>query len=91
MKKANEYISQYDHIFTTLARTLPLFVIEKLIKQVQIDTIKETVKLCAEKAKTMIDNSSYCGNTGSEYAPDIIINKESILQVSKQLEKEISD
>lgn len=61
----------------------------KAIKTAQIDAIDATAKRCAEEATTMDDPNSYCGNTGSEYLPDIIVNKQSILQVAEQLKKEL--
>ena len=45
------------------------------------EACKQTLELAAEKAKTKYDDSSYCGNTGSEYEADIIVNKQSILNV----------
>ena len=53
------------------------------IKLAQIDAIDATIKLCAEKATTMDDPRSYCGNTGSEYPPDTIVINQSILNLEQ--------
>ena len=59
------------------------------IRIAQEDAIRAAVKECANKAKTCNDPHSYCGNTGSEYPPDIIVNKQSILSVADRLIKEL--
>jgi len=40
---------------------------------------EKQAKVISEKAKTMNDPNSYCGNTGSEYPPDVVVDKDSIL------------
>jgi hypothetical protein len=47
---------------------------------------KQLLELAAENAKTKYDENSYCGNTGSEYEPDIIVDKQSILDTLNQVE-----
>lgn len=59
------------------------------IRIVQEDAIRATVKECADKARTCNDPYSYCGNTGSEYPPDIIVDKQSILSVADKLIKKL--
>lgn len=39
----------------------------------------EQARVIIEKARTMNDPDSYCGNTGSEYPPDVIVDRNSIL------------
>ena len=41
--------------------------------------VEAALKAASEKAKIINDPDSYCGNTGSEYPPDQIISKDSIL------------
>jgi len=82
MKKAFEYLKDFI--------TEPNFEqIEGLIKKAQRDAIKETTKKCAENARTCIDPYSYCGNTGSEYPPDVIVDKQSIFLIADKLIKEL--
>lgn len=59
------------------------------VRIAQEDAIRATVKKCANKAKTCNDPNSYCGNTGSEYPPDIIVDKQSILSVADRLIKKL--
>ena len=59
------------------------------IRIAQEDAIRATVKKCADKARTCTDPYSYCGNTGSEYPPDIIVDKQSILSVADKLIKKL--
>lgn len=59
------------------------------IRIAQEDAIRATVKECADKARTCNDPYSYCGNTGSEYPPDIIVDKQSILSVADRLIKKL--
>ena len=63
--------------------------ITECIRIAQEDAIRATVKECANKAKTCNDPNSYCGNTGSEYPPDIIVDKQSILSVADRLIKKL--
>ena len=51
------------------------------------NAIKKACHTCADSATTMIDPNSYCGNTGSEYEPDIIVNRKSIIAVADKLKK----
>ena len=59
------------------------------IRIAQEDAIRATVKECADKARTCNDSYYYCGNTGSVYPPDIIVDKQSILSVADRLIKEL--
>ena len=50
-----------------------------------MDLSKQVLKLAAENAEIINDPNSYCGNTGSEYPPDEIVSKQSILDTIKQI------
>ena len=54
-----------------------------IVKSAMIEFAKfhciEQAKVISEKARTMDDINSYSGNTGSEYPPDTIVDKDSIL------------
>jgi hypothetical protein len=56
----------------------------------QLNAMKEAcqqvLELAAENARIIDDPNSYCGNTGSEYPPDQIVSKQSILDTIKQVE-----
>lgn len=41
--------------------------------------VKAALKAASEKAKIIDDPTSYTGNTGSEYLPDQIVSRKSIL------------
>lgn len=41
--------------------------------------VKAALEAASEKARIINDPNSYCGNTGSEYPPDQIVSKYSIL------------
>lgn len=41
--------------------------------------VKAALEAAADKAKVVDDPYSYCGNTGSEYPPDQVVDKNSIL------------
>lgn len=43
------------------------------------------LELAAENAIIINDPNSYCGNTGSEYFPDQIVSKQSILKTINQI------
>jgi hypothetical protein len=47
---------------------------------------QKTLELAAENAVIINDPKSYCGNTGSEYPPDQIVDKQSILNTINQIE-----
>ena len=55
------------------------------MKNALYEVCKQVLELASENARTMDDPNSYCGNTGSEYPPDIIVNKQSILNTIKQV------
>ena len=96
MRKAEEII--LDHYGCTSLEELHDYLgkedisvkmIIECIRIAQEDAIRATVKECADKARTCNDPYSYCGNTGSEYPPDIIVDKQSILSVADRLIKEL--
>ena len=96
MRKAEEII--LDHYGCTSLEELCNYLgkedisvkmLVECIKIAQEDAIRTTVRKCANKAKTCNDPNSYCGNTGSEYPPDIIVDKQSILVVADKLIKEL--
>ena len=41
--------------------------------------VKAALEAAVNKATIMNDHNSYCGNTGSEYPPNQIVDKDSIL------------
>lgn len=49
------------------------------------EAVEQAINLAADTARTMDDPYSYCGNTGSEYPPDTIVDRESIRKVLEQL------
>jgi predicted P-loop ATPase/GTPase len=57
---------------------------ERLMNGIK-DVCEKTLELAAENAKIIDDPNSYCGNTGSEYPPDEIVSKQSILDTIKQV------
>jgi hypothetical protein len=89
MKKAEEYMKKFWSPDTDDNTT-----IIDIIKQAQIDAIDATVKKCAKKATvTYIDLTS---DEVFDYTDvliddnvDIIVNKQSILQVAEELKKEL--
>jgi hypothetical protein len=56
------------------------------VKRIMIEFGKQLLKLAANNAKIIEDPNSYCGNTGSEYPPDKIVSKQSILDTINQIE-----
>lgn len=96
MRKAEEII--LDHYGCTSLEELrdylgkeniSVTMLVECIRIAQEDAIRATVKECADKVRTCNDPYSYCGNTGSEYPPDIIVDKQSILSVADKLIKEL--
>lgn len=57
----------------------------QMIKEISIEAIRQALDLAAENAKMMDDPYSYCGNTGSEYPADQIIDRQSIRDTIKQI------
>jgi uncharacterized protein YaaQ len=53
------------------------------MEEMLIDAYNEALEDAAKKATICEDPNSYCGNTGSEYPPDLIVNKQSILKLKK--------
>lgn len=97
-------IKEQDYKFWYDANKQLLDQMVTAIKQVQIDAINETVKRCAERAK--INRKGYFESTTEEvllgldvYISDEddrpsfidVIDKQSILQVAKELKKEFED
>lgn len=60
------------------ADALQLLVINVANKHA-LNHTKAALKAAADKAKVVDDPYSYCGNTGSEYPPDQVVDKDSIL------------
>lgn len=58
----------------------------ELIHDIAKEACRQALELAAENATTIDDPDSYCGNTGSEYPPDIIVNKQSIINTINQVE-----
>jgi len=63
--------------------------ITKLVEKVQIEMLEYAVNKAANNSRTMDDPYSYTGNTGSEYPPDIIVDKQSILKTIDEIKKEL--
>ena len=84
MKDPKEYLMQtfYNGIFIEL-HSGDIDDVVDIMKQVQVDAYNEALEDAAKKATTCEDPNSYCGNTGSEYPPDLIVNKQSILRLKK--------
>ena len=96
MRKAKEIIlthygcTSLEELYDYLGKEdISVKMIIECIKIGQEDAIRATVKECADKARTCNDPYSYCGNTGSEYPPDIIVDKQSILSVADRLIKKL--
>ena len=79
MKKAEKYVDGWTFHGKITKQTLI-----NLVKQVQEDAIKETVKMCAENAKTKPVNSGH----SLIWSPDNL-DKQSILSVADNLIAEI--
>ncbi len=56
------------------------------VKATMLEFGKQLLELAAENVEIIDDPNSYCGNTGSEYPPDQIVSKQSILDTIKQVE-----
>ena len=84
MRKAEDYIieKETDHLADQYYSKSDII---GWIKQAQIDAIEEAVKRCAENAETMVinDTDPYC------FDGDIVIDKQTILQVADKLKKEL--
>jgi hypothetical protein len=99
MKKAEDFIEEIGHgLYTSycvknknneFTVVMSIENAKKAIKLAQKDAIRETVIICARNARTCDDLNSYCGNTDSEYPPDIVVDKQSILKVAEKLIKEL--
>ena len=82
MKKVDDYIIDFwgtlkDGI-TKDGRYVSDYDIKLVLKQLQIDTIKETCRICARKAKTtskQLDDSTW----------EVFINRDAILEVADEL------
>jgi N-acetylmuramoyl-L-alanine amidase CwlA len=53
------------------------------IKLIQKNAYNQAIEDAANRARTIEDESDYYGNTGSEYPADIIVDKDSILNLKK--------
>ena len=87
MKKTEEYLKLMhakDFNPSSLGEAIKL-----VIKQVQIDAIKETCEMCSNEAETYeynhLDACSECGHTAT------YVDKNSILSVADKLIKELED
>lgn len=91
MKKAYEYLDEIESVEFNQSDDIfhRNLVVEELIKRIQLETIEETCRICAEKAKAEV-KYEYSGNTGSEYCDTYaIVNKDSILNCLEILKKEL--
>lgn len=83
MKKAYEYLDEIESI--EFPQSDDMFhrnsVVEKLIKQIQEDVIRETVQECAENAEIEEYDEHF------QYSPHV--NKNSILSIADKLIKEL--
>ena len=82
MKKAEEYIKEWGYSYV-----IPSRVLAAIIKQVQIDTIDETVKSCAKNAKAkygyeLDKHGVHCNLT-------FYVDNQSIILVADELKKEL--
>jgi len=50
------------------------------LKKFALFHVKEALEKATEKARIIPDPNSYCGNTGSEYPPDDMVDKKSIIE-----------
>jgi len=80
MKKAEEYIKEWS-----FSDVIPTRELAAIIKQVQIDTIDETVKSCAKNAKAKygyeLDKNGVHGNW------TFYVDNQSIISVADELKK----
>ena len=85
MKKTEEYFKELrfnaDHHLGLGDVRLTIAQQEELVKQVQLDAIEETVKLCAENARM--------GNTENGIYTVFEVSKQSILDCAEILKKEL--
>lgn len=86
MKRSNEYFEWFkfdrDHHLGLGDVRLTIAEQEELIKQIQLDTVEETVKLCAKNAKIMCLNA---------WQGEYIVDEQSILDCTEILKKEIDE
>ena len=74
-----ETIPTADDVYHSIKGEYPDHNSEKAMVEFAKLHVAAALKEASEKATTIIDNNSYCGNTGSEYDPEIIVDKNSIL------------
>jgi hypothetical protein len=53
----------------------------ELIEKIQKETYNQAIDDAIENVRTCDDPYVYTGNTGSEYPPDIVVDKESLLKL----------
>ena len=70
-------------------QVIPITDAKAAIKFAIIDAIKETVKECAEKARTKEDRSYWSGQVWDDGPLPIIVDKNSILSIADKLIKEL--
>lgn len=98
IKTAEKYLKKYegeivdaigDNFYQTVSYQIHEEIIKDIIKQAQLDMLEYAVNKAANNSRTMDDPYSYTGNTGSEYPPDIIVDKQSILKTIDEIKKEL--
>lgn len=93
MRKAYEYLDEIESV--KFNQSDDIFhrnsVIEELIKRIQLETIEETCKVCAEKAKTKSNKILVDDIKEGENAYIFVdtIDKQSILNCAEILKKEL--
>ena len=74
LEKQGTVKDQYSGLETYLSSN-----VEKAMIEFAQYHVQEALKSASEKSRIIDDPNSYTGNTGSEYPPDQIIDRESIL------------
>ena len=98
MKKINDYFEgillevKYDNGYNVTISREDLY---NVIKQVQVETIKETVQACADNAEADVefcgwfDDQRILGDCKEEEDYEVYVIKSSILEVADKLIKEL--
>ena len=84
MRKPKEIVKKYKSFIVAATEEEAI----RVIRQIQIEAIEETVKMCAENAY-ITDGDSVLEHFYSDYGARIYVNTKSILQVAEQLKKEL--
>jgi hypothetical protein len=80
IKSAIEFLKDYNnHEHGESERCNCRWRDEVAMRQFAKAHVKAALEAAAKNAKIIDDPNSYCGNTGSEYLPDQIVDPESIL------------